>query len=72
MNSIEYRCEFRDTTGAQKFVTVEVDGVELDSVNTLRLRSGSEQADAMAYAYATRRGYAAAPAGFSLHSAERL
>lgn len=69
---MEYRCEFRDMSGDRRFITVEIDGVELSSVETLRLRSGAEEADAMAHAYAARRGYTEVPPGFSLYNAVRV
>jgi hypothetical protein len=69
---MRFDCEFRDLTGARQLVRVEVDGVELDSVNALRRRSGAEEANAVAHAYAARRGYAQVPAGFSLHNAVRV
>jgi hypothetical protein len=52
---MKYRCEFRDMTGAQKFVTVEIDGIELAPVESLRLK-GAEESEAVAYAYAVRHG----------------
>ncbi len=68
---MKYRAEFRDTTGRCEFVEVELDTGETASVETARAR-GQQEADVLGYAYAQRRAYAAAPAGFSLFSAEPL
>jgi hypothetical protein len=67
-----YNCEFRNTAGEIKTVIVELDPIEISSVNTLRERSGAEESGVMAIAYAIQAGYRKMPSGFEYFAATAI
>jgi hypothetical protein len=69
---VKYNCEFRNIAGEIKTIIVELDPIEISSVNTLRERSGAEESSVMAIAYATRAAYRLMPNGFEYFAATAL
>lgn len=68
---MKFLAEFRNCSSDVKSIEVELEIDEARSVETAEYR-GKEEAAVLAYAYAQRRAYALAPAGYSLYRAERI
>jgi hypothetical protein len=69
---MKYEVEFRNKSGEQKRVVVELQPDESQSVNTLRALRGTEEAGLMALSYAIHQGYQKVPAGFEHFGATAL
>jgi hypothetical protein len=69
---VKYNCEFRNIAGEIKTVIVELDPIEISSVNTLRERRGAEESGVMAITYAIRAAYRLMPNGFEYFAATAL
>jgi hypothetical protein len=69
---MKYEVEFRSKSGAQKRVVVSLEPDESQSVDMLRAFRGTEEAEMMAFSYASRRGYQEVPSDFEFFGAKPL
>jgi hypothetical protein len=69
---MKYEVEFQNKSGEKKRVIVSLEPDESQSVDTLRAFRGTEEAEMMAFSYASRRGYQEVPHDYEFFGAKPL